>query len=49
VPPTAPNARTGELTPPGIRALARRNRAALRSTTGFGSFQEGWRGAPVYD
>src|SRR4051812_13757480 len=31
VPPTARNARTGELTPPGITRWARANRMALRS------------------
>src|SRR3990167_6388750 len=31
VPPTALKARTGELTPPGITALARSNRGTLRS------------------
>ena len=31
VPPTAPNARTGELTPPGARVSARRNSSSLRS------------------
>src|ERR671912_2246576 len=31
VPPTARNARTGELTPPGITRWARANRRALRS------------------
>ena len=30
VPPTAPNARTGELTPPGATALARANSPADR-------------------
>ena len=29
VPPTEPNARTGEFTPPGIAALARANAASL--------------------
>src|ERR1039457_6923928 len=30
-PPTAPNARTGEFTPPGVASRARANSAALRS------------------
>src|ERR1700760_2850687 len=31
VPPTAPNARTGEFTPPGIRRVERSKRSRLRS------------------
>src|SRR5258706_9204238 len=39
-PPTAPNARTGELTPPGIRFCARANQSSLmrRSRERFGEF-----------
>ena len=33
VPPTERNARTGELTPPGISVLARANAASLRAVT----------------
>src|SRR5579863_4703235 len=32
-PPTAPNARTGEFTPPGVTARARANNRSLRSAT----------------
>src|SRR3954454_14330166 len=35
VPPTAPNARTGELTPPGVTATARANHCAEVSTLGM--------------
>src|SRR5258707_7010380 len=34
VPPTEPNARTGEFTPPGMTARARANRESLRLVTG---------------
>src|SRR5579859_2437331 len=33
VPPTEPNARTGEFTPPGVTSSARANRASLRLVT----------------
>ena len=33
VPPTAPNARTGEFTPPGVTWSARENRSSLRFVT----------------
>jgi hypothetical protein len=34
VPPTEPNARTGEFTPPGMTARARANSESLRFVTG---------------
>src|SRR5260221_2522479 len=36
VPPTAPNARTGESTPPGITSLAREKRPALSAKQALG-------------
>src|SRR6476619_1784672 len=45
VPPTARKARTGELTPPGMRLRARSNSAALRSVFGFMGRQVEGRGA----
>jgi hypothetical protein len=40
VPPTAPNARTGEFTPPGVTSRARANSDSLRLTLGLAGVNE---------
>src|SRR5215469_10840539 len=40
-PPTGPNARTGELTPPGVTSWARVNKSAERSLIGLLAFLTG--------